>query len=463
MVNYRSRVWFDVAVCSGLIAGCSAPSIEDEPELGVASAAIEAVGDPLPGIAAADFAEAKAAFVTVEGADDGLGPVFNERACGNCHFQGAIGGAGTQIERRFGTFFFFLGRFRFDPLANDGNGPFQARGGSLRQLMTLGNFTALDGRACSVPLEQEPPEATIHNVGRQTTPLFGLGLVDAMPDSFFDGLAAAQPAAIRGIANRVPVLLPNFNDPTQSVGGTRVGRFGWKAAIATLNQFSADAYVNEMGITTQHCIRGQSITTFSTESQPNGDAQPLGCDDRAPPVPSTVRGVPAGTDDFVGTCASGQNELQDDVAEFAEFMTFLAPVPRAIVDAAATSRGQTLFSSIGCAGCHVTTTFRTPAAPANGVPGNFSFNPFSDFLVHDMDGGSDFIGNFNDTIEQTRLMRTAPLWGIRFRTQLMHDGSAPDIPTAIGKHQGQGSTAASNFAGLSTTQKSDLVTFVKSL
>jgi CxxC motif-containing protein (DUF1111 family) len=460
MMKFRSRAWFDVMLCGSLITGCASGADQDDIALeDTVSSAITAVGDALPGTDAAGFAEAKAAFEVVDTIDDGVGPIFNERGCAVCHFQGAIGGAGTQIERRFGTFV----NGRFEPLANDGLGPFPARGGSLRQLMTLGDFTGLNGQRCHVPLEREPPEATVHNVGRQTTPLFGLGLVDAMPDSFFDGIAASQPTAIRGIANRVSILLPNLDDSGQRIGGTRVGRFGWKSGIATLSQFAADAYVNEIGITTQHCVAGRSITTFSTEQQPNGIAQPAGCDDRAPPVPADVRGVPASTDEFVGTCANGQSELQEDVAEFTEFMTLLAPAPRAIVDQAATTRGQALFSQVGCNGCHLATAFRTPASPANGVPGNFSFSPFSDFLVHDMGDGGDFIGNFNDTVAVTRRMRTAPLWGIRFRTQLMHDGTAGDIPTAIGKHQGQGSTAAGNFSRLSAAQKNDLVTFVRSL
>src|SRR5678816_2215084 len=267
MKKVRSHHWLEVALCGGVLMGCAAdPGDVDDEEIGVATAAITAIGDALPGTDLAGFAEAKAAFVTVEEITDGLGPIFNERACGNCHTQGAIGGAGTQIERRFGTTFFdFFFVQRFDPLANDGNGPFPARGGSLRQLQTVGSFTGLNGQACTVPLEHEPPEATIHNVGRLTTPLFGLGLVDAMPDSFFDSLAAAEPASVRGIVNRVSIVLPNPSDPSQSLNGTRVGRFGWKAGVPTLTQFSADAYVNEMGITTQHCIKGTSVTAFATE------------------------------------------------------------------------------------------------------------------------------------------------------------------------------------------------------
>jgi len=238
-----------------------------------------------------------------------------------------------------------------------------------------------------------------------------------------------------------------------------VGRFGWKAGIASLTQFAADAYVNEMGITTQHCVKGTSVLDFSTEQQPNGII-PGDCDDLAPR--QTVAGIPSNTDDAIGSCAGGVDEIQDDVALFTEFMTRLAPPPRGTISAAVT-RGQTNFSNAGCAGCHVLTTFRTPATPGNGVPGNFSFNPLSDFLVHDMGGLGDRIGNFNDSVAVTHRMRTAPLWGLRFRTLFLHDGRTSSLTTAITQHQGQGAAAASAFNNLSSAQKSDLLAFLQSL
>jgi len=464
VLKSRSRHWFNVALGCSLLAGCAADPATDDDDVGVSTAAITAIGDPLPGTDAQGFADATAAFVLVEDQAAGLGPIFNEKACGNCHTQGATGGAGTQIERRFGTTFRNAqGQEVFEPLANDGLGPFPARGGSLRQLFAVDPFTnPLDGRVCNIPKESEPPEATIHNVGRLTTPLFGLGLVDAMPDSFFDSLAAGEPANVRGIVNRVSILLPNVPDTSQRLGGTRVGRFGWKAGIATLTQFAADAYNNEMGITTQHCISGTSVTTFATESQPNGVAVRPGCDDLAPAQPAG-NGVPAGTDDGVGSCAGGLTEIQDDVAEFTEFMTRLAPPARGTITAAA-SRGQTVFQNAGCAGCHSMATFRTPANPANGVPGGFAFNPFSDFLVHDMGSLGDRIGNFNDPVAVTRRMRTAPLWGLRFRTLFLHDGRTNSLSAAISAHDGQGATAAGVFNNnLNAGQKSDLIAFLQSL
>jgi CxxC motif-containing protein (DUF1111 family) len=438
------------AAGSGVVAGCAAAPGDDAGDLllSTTEAAVTATGDPLPGITAANFAEAKAAFATVEAITDGLGPVFNEKACGNCHTQGSIGGAGVQIERRFG---------RFD------NGLFNSlssKGGSLRQLFTVGSFTGASGQRCTVPLEVEPTEATVHNVGRLTTPLFGLGLVDAMPDSFFDSLAASEPSSVRGIANRVAITLPNPSDASQHTGGTRVGRFGWKAGISNLVQFAADAYVNEMGITTQHCINGASNLAFATESKPNGIAQPAGCDDLGPGGP----GIPAGVDDGVGACVVNGapiTEIQDDVNLFATFMTFLAPAQTLPLDLATNQQASAAFLNAGCDGCHSPAVFHTPSVTPNGVPGNFAFKPFSDFLVHDMGSLGDQIGNDGDSVAVTRRMRTAPLWGIRFRTALLHDGSAPNITEAVRRHSGQAANSA--FIYLNLLSSSDRAALIRAL
>ena len=190
-----------------------------------------ALGDALPGTNGADFTEARNAFNTSENAADGLGPIFNERACGTCHQNGAVGGAGQQIEQRYGT----LTNGVFNALA--------ATGGSLRQLFGLGGFN-VNGLNCQSGTDANPAAGATIFAGRLTTPLFGLGLVDSLPDSRFDTLASREPAATRGIVNRVTTALPNPLDPAQTTGGTRVGRFGWKAGVPNLGQFSADAYLN---------------------------------------------------------------------------------------------------------------------------------------------------------------------------------------------------------------------------
>ena len=446
-----------------IAAGCG--NLSDD----TTSVASAVLGDRLPGIQATAglLDEASDAFNTFEDINDGLGPIFNAQACGQCHSNGTIGGAGEQIERRFGRF----DNGVFNPLANEG--------GSLRQLFTVGSFSALNGQSCNVPLEREPADATVHNVGRLTTPTFGLGLVDSMPDSFFDGLVAAEPAAQRGTVNRGQIVLPNPGDSTQAVGTTRVTRFGWKAGVPSMIQFAADAYVNEMGISTQHCSRGTTVNAFAVESAPNGVPVSANCDDRAPRQTGTNPGGLTATqwsqvDDAVGACTGGRTEVQDDVFLFATFMTALAPGPRDFSDQISITRGQPLFSQVGCNNCHVTTTFRTPANPAPvsidaagsesvRVPGNFAFNPYSDFAVHDMGTLGDQIGNAGDSLARTRQMRTTPLWGIRFRNHLLHDGRCGDIPCAVRAHDGQAAAARNAFNALSSDNQHNIVQFVRSL
>jgi CxxC motif-containing protein (DUF1111 family) len=333
------------------------------------------------------------------------------------------------------------------------------KGGSLRQLFTAGPFTGLNGQSCNPPLEVEPAGATVHNVGRLTTPLFGAGLIEAIPDSVIVANANAQPFNVRGTVNNVTVVLPNPNDASQSVGSKRVGRFGWKAGVATLAQFSADAYVNEMGITTQSCIKGVSVLDFAHESKPNGITSPAGCDDLAPSL--DLPGIPAETDEAVGSCAGGLTELQEDVGEFMTFMTFLAPAPRLPIDPNTNLLGGTVFNKIGCAGCHLLKDYVTPAHPANGVPGNFTFRPRSDFLSHDI-GTGDNIGNDGDSVATTRKIRTAPLWGLHHRTKLLHDGRASSIEEAISFHGGQAAASRDAFGKLSFTERSAMLAAMKS-
>jgi CxxC motif-containing protein (DUF1111 family) len=458
--------------------GCSASDGTED----VSEVQSYAFGSKLPGLQVdADLmAEADDAFAAFENINDGAGPILNANACGQCHSNGALGGAGEQIERRFGR----VTNGIFNGEAN--------RGGSLRQLFTVANFNNQNlpagsrGRCnagnptlCCVPLEQEPSDATVHNVGRLTTPLFGLGLVDSLPDSTFDAIAAGQPAAIRGTVGRGGIVLPNPGDPAQAIGTQRVTRFGWKGGVPSLMQFSADAYVNEMAITTQSCFRGATVNAFAVESAPNGVPVLDGCDDLAPrQTGANPGGLTAAqwaqVDDAVGSCANGRTEIQDDVFLFAAFMTSLAPGPRDFTNQPEITRGQPIFNAVGCNGCHVTTTFRTPANPARldldgsgaetiRVPANFAFNPFSDFLGHDMGTLGDGIGNDGDTVAVTRRMRTAPLWGIRVRNHLLHDGRCGDIACAIRAHDGQAAAARNAFNALSGANQHSLTEFVRSL
>jgi CxxC motif-containing protein (DUF1111 family) len=296
-----------------------------------------------------------------------------------------------------------------------------------------------------------------------TTPLFGLGLVDSLPDGRFDTLASREPAAIRGIVNRSSTLLPNPLDGSQSTGGTRVARFGWKAGVNNLGQFSGDAYVNEMGITTDSCIRGTVNRAFATENRANRagtNAVINGCPDDA--VPGTDDSLAAETNN----CAGGVNELQDDIGFFTFFMAHLAAPPALPISAgSAQDRGRTLFNSAGlaCSGCHRSDSDIFVSTSAGGIQAGIVFAPYSDFLVHDMGSLGDQIGNTGDSVAVTRRMRTAPLWGLRSRNKLLHDGRTTDRGAAILAHSGQGAASASAYNALTQAQKSDLLAFLATL
>src|SRR5262245_62743921 len=208
-------------------------------------------GDPLPGLSAderARFHAGKDAFEEVEAPADGLGPVFNGTSCVACHNVGGTGGGSETTETRFGT----VTDGSFDPMTE--------RGGSLIQANGIG-----PQGACTFAGEVVPAEATIV-AGRRATPLFGLGLVDAVPDEELTALAQKQAHQRPETAGRPNVV----TDVT--TGRPAVGKFGWKSQVPNLRAFSADAYLNEMGITTP---------LFPEENCPQGDCTLLTCD----PVP----------------------------------------------------------------------------------------------------------------------------------------------------------------------------------
>jgi CxxC motif-containing protein (DUF1111 family) len=399
-------------VVAGAVAGVAACSPSEERDV-VASRTSALLGAALPGIAAAQFSDDADTFAEVETVEDGVGPVFNERACGNCHNVGALGGSGVQFEVRAGHF----DGVTFDNLVG--------QGGQLFDLFSVNSLPASDRTSvpnCPLPPDGEPVPANANVVAlRRTTALFGLGLVDATPDATFIALAAAQPVGIRGHA----ALVPNLRDNT-----TSVGKFGWKAQVPTLFQFSGDAYLNEMGITNP---------MFPNEQ------------------------VPQGNPDFIAPCDGHPVEPEDngdDVQAFTEFMTFLAPPPPPHVIGPAIS-GQQVFKNIGCAGCHVPDL--TSGQNDIAALSNQTYHPYSDFLVHDMGSLGDGIPG-NGDVGRTE-MRTAPLWGLHFvdPTNLLHDGRATSVADAIQRHDGQGAAARVAFNALTPGLKNNLLAFLNTL
>ncbi len=205
------------------------------------AATAPAFGEPIGGLSAAELARFEAGkeeFSSDETAEEGLGPVFNDTSCAKCHRVPAIGGGDTRLETRFGT----RRAGRFDPMAY--------AGGSLIQENAIG----IAGE-CNFVAELVPGDATMVSK-RRSTPLFGLGLVDAVPDDAFQRLARSEQRLFPREAGRVGMVRDI------AAGRNRPGRFGWKGQVPSLHQFSGDAYLNEMGITTPE---------FPDESCPQGD------------------------------------------------------------------------------------------------------------------------------------------------------------------------------------------------
>jgi CxxC motif-containing protein (DUF1111 family) len=369
-------------------------------------------GDPLPGLTAVQLTRFQAGLAEFEGVEqvipDGLGPVFNNTACSNCHSDPAAGGgSSTLFVTRFGR----VTGGVFDPLTE--------LGGSLIQSQGIGNGPW----GYNFVGEVVPPQANVV-ARRRTTPLFGAGLVAAVPDVALVMLAQQQQFQSREVAGRPSMVIdPPSTEP-------QVGRFGWKAQHASLFTFAGDAYLNEMGITTP---------LFPQENCPQGNCAILAFN----PVPA-----------LGGTAPNDTNAV---LQEFADFMSFLAPPPTQPIPPAG-GGGDQIFAAIGCAFCHVP-TLQTGPSPVAALS-HVTFHPFSDFLLHDM-------GSLGDWIVQggtgAREMRTAPLWGLRNVTAFLHDGRASTITAAILAHDGQGQPARNKFARLSPADQARLVAYLKSL
>jgi len=365
-----------------------------------------AAGEALAGLTTAqrsDFVDGLADFKSEETVNDGLGPVFNERSCVACHSVPTSGGGSTRTVTRFSRRTNGL----YDPLT--------ALGGSLMQDHAIGSA---DGSTHTFKPEVVPVMATL-TVHRRTTPLFGLGLVDATPDADFIAMAQMQANRGDGVAGRASAV-DNIR-----AGMKTVGKFGWKAQVPTLFQFSGDAYLNEMGITTPD---------FPNENCPQGDCGELSFN----PMP-------------------GLNDDGSGPLLLTNFMTMLAAPPRA-AQTRDTADGEATFDRIGCTACHVATLHTGPNPVA--ALDRKTYHPYSDFLLHDMGALGDDLEMGSATGSE---MRTEPLWGLRFITTYLHDGRATSLDQAILAHDGQAGGARDRYAGLSAAVKAKLIAFLNSL
>ncbi len=373
---------------------------------GQSSGPLTGPGSPLPGLSPQElelFRTGLADFTEVESAEDGLGPAFNGTSCAVCHSVPAIGGITAMTEVRAGH--------------RDENGKFTELAGG-----TLFHLFSISDHLCQV---QIPEEANVM-ARRAPIPLFGAGLVEAIPDEAIIALEDPDDRDGDGIKGRAARVVD------VATGQTRIGRFGWKSQHATLLAFSGDAYRNEMGITND---------LFPDEVALGIDPEKMKlC---APPK----RGVDDKRD--------RRTQLRG-IDKFENFMRLLAPPERGPISSAVVD-GEAIFQSTGCPACH--TPVLTTAPSKNPAFDRKPVRLYSDLLLHDVGTG--------DGIEQGPAgadeIRTPALWGLRFRRPLLHDGTSLTIDDAVTKHGGEAKAAAARYRSLSASDKALMIAFLKSL
>ena len=386
-------------------------------------------------------------FEEVEKLTDGLGPLYNTQSCRECH-QNPVSGAASQVtELRVGH----QGRDgRFlNPEIPIAHGAEVITGRSLvndRAICPSGAFPNNEIQ------ERVPDKETIRTF-RLSLSLLGDGFVEAVDDQTLVHLAEQQCKSshkkICGQILRVPIV--------EAPGQMGVGRFGWKDQHASLLSFAADAYLNEMGITNR--LQPDEVTKLcNTVSEPNDTPGPDGL---------------------------------SDIDHFARFIRATKAPARDTTQSSAviSKQGWALFEKIGCATCHTETMTTAPAGTKiDGgtftIPaplGSITFHPYGDFLMHDVGTGdgilqaipehygkkvfrlmSDYMAK-QDFESSRNKIRTAPLWGVRLRPRLMHDGASVTFRDAILRHAGEAKHVTTEFEKLKSEDQEAIIEFLKSL
>ena len=352
--------------------------------------------------------------------NSGLGPVFNARACAECHQNPVSGGASQFTELRAGHLDAAGNFVNPTVLINDGANSISGR-------------SIINDRAVIPQAQEHVPVTEEIRALRAALNTLGDGFVEAIDDGTLLAIAENQAdvseGRIHGEAIQVPVL--------EAPGQTRVGRFGWKDQHGSLLSFIGDAYLNEMGVTNR--LRPKDTTTVGK-----------------------ITRDPEDTPDDLGLA---------DIDHFAQFIrgTKVPPRDTALAATVAGRAGQALFERIGCNTCHVESITTAPAGSViNGgafiVPealGNKIIHPFSDFLLHDIETGDGIVQTPpQDTADK---LRTAALWGLRTRPRYMHDLRSLTLQDAITRHLGEARHVSRRFRDLSPVEQQQLFTFLNSL
>ncbi len=396
-------------------------------------------------------------------ASDGLGPLFNARACQSCHIKD---GRGHPPEGAADATSMFLRLAR--PARTDeerqalenflvASLPDPGYGGQLQDLAVPG--LKAEGRMV-IEYQEQPvelgdgsvvslrkPSYSVADLGfgpldpettlspRMSPPMTGMGLIEAIHPA--DILAHADPEDRDGdgVSGRVAMA----RDP--ATGKLAIGRFGWKAQNATVRQQSAGAFAGDIGISTPDVPTSHGDCTASQ---------------------AECLALPTGVQ-----ASLGETEAPDPVLDLVTFYSQNLAVPaRRLVDDADVLAGKQTFYELGCTSCHVPkyVTSRDAATKEHRFQ---LIWPYSDFLLHDMGEGladGQQVGSANG-----QEWRTPPLWGaglteiVNGHTFFLHDGRARNLTEAILWHGGEAENARDGFAGLVKSDRDKLVKFLESL
>jgi CxxC motif-containing protein (DUF1111 family) len=385
----------------------------------------------------------------------GLGPTFNGNSCAQCHAQPAIGGTSPGLAspqnsiqnpqvalatidgatNTVPSFITAAGPVREARFIKNSNGSLD---GGVHDLYTITGRS--DASGCTLGQPNFDAALSSNNIiFRIPTPLFGLGLVEATPDSVLQANLAST-ASARAALRIGGVFNTSGNDGT-------ITRFGWKAQNKSLLMFVGEAYNVEQGV--------------SNELFPNERSAVAGCVFNGSPEDATnILNGNSSSPNF-GTTLGTASEMSSDIVNFAIFSRLSAPATPA-TPTTSTQNGASLFNSIGCALCH-STTLTTGQSIFTGMS-NITYNPYSDFALHNM--GSGLADGIHQGAAIGNQFRTAPLWGLGQRLFFLHDGRTSDLIQAIQSHSSSGSEAnmvIHKFNTLNSSQVQDLLNFLRSL
>jgi CxxC motif-containing protein (DUF1111 family) len=394
-------------------AGFATPTLSANP-------GSQSVSNGIPEPPNDSFAIDQANFEARDGNDNGLGPVYNATICADCHQNPVTGGPSQITEIRAG---------HLDANGNFVNPTIFINHGQ----NTIAGRSLINDRAiCPQAQEHLPASENIRTL-RAVLNTLGDGFVEAVDDQTLIGIAAKQPSLSNGKIAGETVEVPILEAP----GSTRIGRFGWKDQHGSILSFSADAYLNEVGITNR-LKPADTTTVCKTTTDPED------------------------TKDQTGLFA---------IDHFTQFIrgTMVPPRDTAVLGQPDVKAGEAVFAKAECSICHVSTMVTAPPGTAiNGgtftIPealGNKIIHPFSDFLLHDVGTGDGIVqGGPQDTQHK---LRTPALWGVRAKTRFMHDLKSESFESAILRHQGEASDASTKFRQLTPEEHKQLLAFLNSL